>query len=238
MKKAIVIGASSGIGRELAIRLAKDGYLVGLVARRRDLLLELKAEIGENAKVKVVDVTQADDNLGLIEDLAKELGGLDLVILNAGVGHINNDLDWGKEKAAIDVNVTGFTALAGASYKYFERQGRGHIVAISSVVALRGLGASPAYSASKAFISNYLQGLRQKAVKAKLDITVTDIKPGFVDTEMAKGATTFWMASPELAASQIIQAIIRKKPHAYVIKRWRLIGWLFKVLPDCLYNKI
>ncbi len=187
MKKAIVIGASSGIGRALALDLAKDGYSVGLVARRSDLLAELKEEIGAAAVVRVVDVRQAGENLGLIKDLAGELGGLDLVILNAGVGHINNDLDWEKEKAAIDVNVSGFTALAGAAYKYFEGHGHGHIVAISSVVALRGIGASPAYSASKAFISNYLQGLRQKGAKAKLDITITDIKPGFVDTDMAKG---------------------------------------------------
>jgi len=238
MKKAIVIGASSGIGRELALSLGRNGYAVGLVARRADMLSELKEEIGVAAVVRVVDVRQADDNLGLIDDLAKELGGLDLVILNAGVGHINNDLEWEKEKDVIDVNVTGFTALAGAAYKYFETQSHGHIVAISSVVALRGIGVCPAYSASKAFISNYLQGLRQKAVKAKLDLIITDIKPGFVDTEMAKGATTFWMASPELAASQIMQAIARKKTHVYVMKRWRLIGWLFKILPDCIYNKI
>ncbi len=238
MKKAIIIGASSGIGRALALALAKDGYAVGLVARRADLLAELKEEIGAAAVLRVVDVTQIGDNLGLIKELAKELGGLDLVVLNAGVGHINKDLDWEKEKDAIDVNVTGFTALAGAAYKYFEEQGHGHIVGISSVVALRGIGASPAYSASKAFISNYLQGLRQKGAKAKLDIAITDIKPGFVDTKMAKGATTFWMASPELAAHQILQAIIRKKSHAYVTRRWRLIGWLFKILPDCIYNKI
>ena len=113
----------------------------------------------------------------------------------------------------------------------------GHIVGISSVAAIRGSGNEPAYNASKAFQSNYLQGLRQKFHKLKLPVAVTDVQPGFVDTAMAQGEGLFWVAPPEKAAQQIFNSIRKRRKHVYVTRRWRLIAWLLKILPDSLYDR-
>jgi len=115
--------------------------------------------------------------------------------------------------------------------------GRSHLVGISSIGAIRG-GAVPAYNASKAFVSNYLQGLRHVAAKQGHEITITEIQSGFVDTQMAKGSGLFWVASPSKAANQIYSAILRKRKHAYVTKRWRIIAYLLKILPDWIYHKL
>ncbi len=128
--------------------------------------------------------------------------------------------------------------MANVAFNYFEKKGSGHIVGISSIAALRGASDSPAYNASKAYMSNYLQGLRQKAYKSGLSITITDIQPGFVNTSMAQGRGLFWVASVSDAAIQIYNAIDSKKKHAYITARWRIIAWLLKVMPDWLYNKL
>ncbi|HEX8315942.1 MAG TPA: SDR family NAD(P)-dependent oxidoreductase, partial [Flavisolibacter sp.] len=117
-------------------------------------------------------------------------------------------------------------------------QGQGQIALTSSIAALRGNSWAPAYSASKAFMSNYAEGLALKARRQKRDITVTDIKPGFIKTSMAKGHGQFWVASPAKASLQIKRAIDRKKRVVYITRRWWLIAWILKVLPFSLYKRI
>ncbi len=128
--------------------------------------------------------------------------------------------------------------MANVAVHHFLQQRAGHLVGISSIAALRGTGGAPSYNASKAFVSNYLEGLQQKCAKLKLPITITDVKPGFVNTAMAQGEGLFWVAPPEKAAEQIYQAIKARKTHAYVTKRWRSIGVLLRLMPRHLYNKI
>jgi short-subunit dehydrogenase len=128
--------------------------------------------------------------------------------------------------------------MANVAFKHFLEQSSGHLVGISSIAALRGSGATPAYNASKAFVSNYLEGLRQKASKLKLPITVTDIQPGLVDTAMAQGEGLFWIAPPEIAARQIFDTIKSRRKRAYITKRWRLIAWLLKAMPDRIHNRM
>jgi len=128
--------------------------------------------------------------------------------------------------------------MCNVAFEYFREKGAGHIVGISSLSAIRGSGEGPAYNASKAFASNYLEGLRQNAVKQKLPLTVTDIQCGLVDTAMAKGEGLFWVAPPAKAAGQILDAIRKKKDHAYITKRWRIIALLLKALPGWLYCRI
>lgn len=238
MKKAIVIGASSGIGRELARVLSRGSYAVGLAGRRADLLKSLQNEITGASFIKHIDVSKQDEAIGHLEEFILEMGGLDLIVISSGVGFINPELGWKAEKDTVDVNVSGFAAMAGVAFKHFLKQDYGHIVGISSVAALRGGAEAPAYNASKAFVSNYLGGLRQKAAKAGAAITVTDIKPGFVNTAMAKGEGLFWVASPEKAAYQIYRAIEGRRKHAYITRRWRLMAWLLKFMPDWIYNKL
>lgn len=238
MKKAIIIGASSGIGKDLAIILAKHGCEVGLMARRVEKLEALQKEIPTTTYIGHIDIAYPTEAIEKTQDMISKMGGVDLIVLNAGIGFLNPELDLTKEIETINVNVQGFSALAGLSYKYFANQGYGHIVGISSIGALRGNNHAPAYNASKAFMSNYLEGLRKKAFIEKIPVTVTDIKPGFVDTDMAKGEGKFWVASPKKAAEQIFSAIKSKKKHAYITRRWRLIGWLLNLMPDWLYFKI
>lgn len=236
MKKAIVIGASSGIGRSLSKELSSEGYVVGITGRRLTLLEELKSELPNDIFLQSLDVTNesAGDNL---QDLIDEMGSVDLIVICAGTGSTDPELPWDKEKETIDTNVTGFTAMANTAYHYFTKRKRGHIVGISSIAAIRG-GDAPAYNASKAYVSNYLEGLRYKFAKSDLNIAVTDVKPGFVNTAMAKGDKLFWVASPEKAAAQICEGIQKKKKHLYVTKRWAFVGWLLKHLPEFLYHKI
>ena len=238
MKKAIIIGATSGIGRALAEILSQDGYVLGLVGRRNDCLEELKKSLSTQVFTRQIDVAETAKAIESLTQLIEDMQGVDLVVISAGVGFINPDLNWSEEKATIDTNVSGFTAMANVAFRHFERIGTGHLVGISSIAALRGSRTAPAYSASKAFMSNYLEGLRQRAAHARRPIVVTDIQPGFVDTAMAQGEGLFWVATPQKAARQIYRAIQRKAKHAYVTKRWRIIAWLLRILPDFVIAKL
>ncbi|MFH1783430.1 MAG: SDR family NAD(P)-dependent oxidoreductase [bacterium] len=238
MKKAIITGASSGIGMELARVLSENGYILGLAARRKELLENLSGKLPNQSYVREMDVTKPKDAVKGFRELVKQLGGLDLVVINAGMSITNYDLDPKPEQQMIDVNVSGFVTIAIEAVKFFEKQESGHIVGISSIAALRGNDRAPAYNASKAFVSNYMDGLRKKMERAAHSIAVTDIQPGFVDTPMIEGKTAFWVAPARKAAQQIFRAIKKRKKHAYITTRWRLIAWLLKLLPDTIYNKV
>lgn len=235
--KAIIVGASSGIGKALAYTLNRHGYTLGLMARRVDAIDQIAKTLCAPSYVKFIDLTDPYPAIQNFNELVHEMGGVDLVIINSGIGFFNQELDWDKEKKTIDVNVSGFTAIADAAMQQFIAEGSGHLVGISSISALRGSDRTPSYNASKAYVSNYLQGLQKKVVREKLNITVTDIKPGFVDTPMTQGSKTFWMAPAAVAAEQIYDAICKHKRHAYITRRWRLIAWLIKLVPDTIYNK-
>jgi short-subunit dehydrogenase len=238
MKKAIIIGASSGIGRELALLLAKGGYQVGLTGRRNNLLEELKIENPESFCLRSFDVGNTKQSIEKLEELVVELKGLDLVIICSGTGNINKSLNFEMEEETIATNVIGFTCVADWAYNYFEKQGFGHLVGISSIGGLRGSGLAPSYNASKAYQINYLEGLRQKASKGKVPLHVTDIRPGLVDTAMAKGEGLFWVMPLKKTALQIHRAIMHKKKVAYVSKRWGFIAAVLKIIPGWIYNKM
>src|SRR5688572_23505866 len=231
MKKAIIVGASSGIGFELAKRLAAGGYLVGATGRRLSLLLELQATMPANIFPLEMDACELTGVEKHLNDLTLQLGGLDLMIISAGTGELNPQLDFGLEKNMIDINVCGFTAVADWAFNYFIQQRSGTLAAITSIAALRGNRQSPAYSATKSYQVIYLEGLRQKAFRDCRNISVIDIRPGYVDTKMAKGENIFWVCPVKKACDQIMQAIEKKKPVVYITRRWRIIAWAFKWLP-------
>ncbi|ATH92687.1 SDR family NAD(P)-dependent oxidoreductase [Bacillus glycinifermentans] len=231
MKKAAVIGASSGIGRALAKQLSESGVTVGLAARRVELLKKLQKELPNPSYIKKIDVADAERANILLKDLIDEMGQVDAVFICSGVGYTESELDRKKQTETIDVNVSGFVVCANLFLDHFVQNGRGHLVGISSIAALRGSGSAALYSASKAFVSNYVKGLRRKMKSTDADIAVTEIQPGFVNTALAKGERLFWAASPEKAAAQIIKAVRKKKKHAYITKRWRVISWILKYFP-------
>lgn len=238
MKKAIIIGATSGIGKALAKTLINDNYKVGITGRRTELLNELKAENTEKYYIQTLDVADTERAIEAIEKLVEELGGLDLLIISSGTGDINKTLDFQIEKRIIDVNVIGFTSIADWSFNFFEKQKYGHLVVISSVAGLRGEWQAPSYNATKAYQINYAEALRKKAKKVKSQIFVTDIRPGFVNTDMAKGEGLFWVANVDKAVKQIYSAIRRKKGVAYITKRWCFVAMILKRLPNFIYDKM
>ena len=238
MKKAIIIGATSGIGKELAKLLSENEYIVGIAGRRTELLTEIQKENQKSYRIKTFDITE----INLIEtkllELTEEIGGVDLLILSSGIGDLNKNLDFALEKRTIETNVLGFTCVADWAFNYFEKQKTGHIVAISSLAGLRGSRQATSYNATKAYQINYLEGLRQKAGNLKMKIFVTDIRPGFVNTEMAKGEGLFWVATVEKASKQIYNAILKKRKIVYVTKRWGIIASILKRIPNFVYDKM
>jgi short-subunit dehydrogenase len=236
-KKIIIIGATSGIGKELALLYAESGCLVGITGRRENLLQELKQIHPGQIFTSCFDVMQ-NENQDKVEQLIIEMGGLDLLVYNSGYGATSTELQWELENTITKTNVNGFVEIVSFAFNYFVRQGYGQIALTSSVAALRGNSWAPAYSASKAFMSNYAEGLNIKAKKLGKNIVVTDLRPGFVDTKPDKGTGRFWVAPPKKAAVQIIAAIEKKKRIAYITKRWWLVAQILRVLPYSLFRRL
>jgi len=238
MKKAIVIGATSGIGRSLSEILVKNGYTIGVTGRRLERLATLKEKHQEKIHYCQMDVQDSSTVESICNKLVHELGGVDLLIISAGIGQENRSLDFSIENNVIATNIQGFTCVADWGMRYFKEQGHGHLVNISSIAGVRGNGVAPSYNASKAFQINYLEGLRLHANKWCAGIHVTDVRPGYVDTDMAKGDGLFWVAPVDLAAQQIFNALKRKKKVVYITKRWRIIGLLLQIIPYSIMRKI
>lgn len=238
MKKAIIVGATSGIGKELARLLVANNYIAAITGRRTELLENLKSEKPDSFIVASFDVTDTKISVEKLDELTTRLGGLDLLIYCSGTGDINHDLEFDIEERTIDTNVLGFTCIAGWAVKYFEKQKYGHLCAISSIGGLRGSRQAPSYNASKAYQINYLEGLRQKVTKLNEQIVITDIRPGLMDTEMAKGEGMFWVMPAEKTARQIFEAIKKKRKIAYVTKRWRFIAMILKLIPGFIYERM
>ena len=221
----IIIGATSGIGRALFEKYAADGNRIGIVGRRTHLLEELHHEHPDTAIKATADITKQDEIAQAIDALHSELKDIDLAIVCSGTGDINASLDYAVERPTIDTNI-------------LEQQGHGHLVAITSAGGLRGEPMAPAYSASKAYQINYMEALRKKAFKSRAHIIVTDIRPGLVDTAMAKGEGLFWVMPVEKVAYQIIAAIRKEKSKAYITKRWHVLAIVNKSLPFMLYKRM
>jgi short-subunit dehydrogenase len=236
-RTAVIIGASSGIGEALARQLNGDGWRLGLLARRLERLEALRQTLAPDTVVRRLDVTR-DDAAAIAEGVFDELGGVDLVIISAGAGHNNRDLDVALDVDTVTVNVLGFMRMAHVAVRHFMKRGRGHLVGISSIAALRGNGAGAAYAASKAFQSVYLDGLRDLAKHSGLRVTVTEVQPGFVDTAMMKPerplprlARWLLVSTPATAARQIVRAVRTGAKHAYITKRYALVALVLKLLP-------
>lgn len=238
MKKAIVVGATSGIGRELAKLLAKNNYKVGITGRRSELLNELCLENPEAFIAQTFDNREYETIAENLDSLVKSLGGLDLLVISSGTGKVSDELDFENEKNTILTNTLGFTRIADWTINYFENQKYGHFVGISSIAGLRGNRFSPSYASTKAFQMNYMEGLRHRVTHLKLPIYITDIRPGFIDTAMAQGDKIFWLVPLEKGAKLIFNAIKRKKKVAYISKKWTLFAWFIKLLPSWIHYKI
>jgi short-subunit dehydrogenase len=240
MRKVIIIGATSGIGFELAKLYAQNGDKVGATGRRNELLEKLERAFPERVVTECFDV-MGNENIPHLESLIKRLGGLDVLIYNSGYGDISDTLNWKIDQQTTKTNVVGFVEIVNFAFNYFVNQRSGQIAATSSIAAVRGNSQAPAYSASKAYMSVYMEGLHLKALKLKrkqpnTNIAITDIQPGFVSTRMAKGKGRFWESPVDKAAKQIFVSIQRKKRRVYITRRWSIIAGILKWLPYSIYK--
>ena len=236
MKKAIIIGASSGIGYQLAVQLATRGYQLGLMARRQERLAELNDRLPGQHFIQVTDLIDADMARTQLAALIEQMGDVELIVVNSGVGASEKILDWTIQSEMIDVNVRGFTAMSMDAMNYFVQRGGGHLVGISSIAAHFSGGLSLTYNATKAFVSNYLNGMRSRASRSGLPITITTVEPGFIDTPMLQ-SKPMGTASVEKAVTQIVRAILAKNSHVYITRRWVIVAGLFYILPNWLIRK-
>ena len=237
--KAIIVGASSGIGLEVAKLLLADGWHIGIAARREEALLELKKTAPERVEVMAIDITHPDAGERLLT-LVRQLGGMDLYFHSSGIGKQNRTLEPDIELQTMDTNAIGFTRMIGTAYRYFAEQGKGHIAAITSIAGTKGLGPAPAYSATKALQSTYLQALEQQARQRGLhDIHFTDIRPGFVDTALLSGSFRYpMMLRPESVARDIVSSI-RKRRHVRVIDaRYRVLTFFWRLVPNFIWRRL
>ena len=236
MKKAIIIGASSGIGAEMAMQLSRKGYQLGLMARRENLLEDLVSNLEGEHQVMPIDLKNFEEAEQQMNQMIALLDDVDLIVLNSGVGAQEYQLDWIYQKQLIDVNVSGLVLMSTISMDYFIKRGRGHIVGISSIAAHVSSGLALTYCASKAFVSSYLNGLRSRVRNSKLPIIITTIEPGYVDTPMVKGSPP-WTAPVDKAVRQMITGIENKRQHIFITRRYRLVVWMIKLIPNWIIRR-
>jgi len=239
MKKVIIIGATSGIGREVALLMLQKGWLLGIAGRREDLLEELRLEFPENVVVYPIDVTK-DDAAERLLRLVELRGGMDLFFLASGMGRQNPLLDESIEVRTSETNVSGFIRVVTAAYRYFETKGSGHIAVISSIAGTKGLGSAPAYSATKQFQNTYIDALAQLSRMAKANICFTDIRPGFVDTALLNSKEHKYpmLMSPAKVAASIMRAIEKKKRVAVIDWRYRILVFFWRLIPRWLWERM
>lgn len=237
MKRAVVIGATSGIGEGLAKVLISEGYRVGITGRRGDRLEALRLSSPDNYIVKSFDCT-SEDSIDNLNRLVEELGGVDLIVLSSGRGNKNPELEFEIEDRTNRLNVLAFTEIAVWAYNLFEKQAYGHFVSISSIAGLRGNRYAPSYGASKSYQMRYLEALRQKAKYSSKPIYITDVRPGYVDTAMGQGEMAFWVAPVEKVSKQIFRLIQKRRDVGYVTKRWAVVATIFKLIPNFIYKRL
>ena len=242
-RRAIVVGASSGLGAALAGRLAAQGYRVAAVARREAELAALRDRAAQSGRGVICpyihDVTEYTQVPLLFDQITRDLGGLDLIVYVAAVQpQVGlHEYNFAKDEAMIRTNLLGAIAWLNEAAARFERARAGRIVAISSIAGDRGRVGSPVYNASKAGLDTYVEGLRNRL--SRHGVKVITVKPGFIDTELLKNAArTFWVISPEEAAARTLEAAEGRRQVVYIPPRWRLVSLIVRALPSVLFRRL
>ena len=226
------------MGKEVAKLLLAEGYKLGVAARREDRLQTLKHLAPDKVEVATIDVT-AEDAAERLRSLIDCLGGMDLFFYASGIGKQNRTLTPDIELGTMNTNAVGFTRMIGEAYRYFAERGKGQIAAITSIAGTKGLGPAPSYSATKAMQNVYLQALEQQANARGLKIRFTDIRPGFVDTDLLKGDFHYpMMLKPEKVARQIVKAIHNKRHVAVLDWKYRILTAMWRRIPRPLWRHI
>lgn len=237
MKRAVIIGATSGIGYEVAKGLMLQGWRVGVAGRRQSALDAFQTIAPDRIEVQVLDVTQPNAAEKL-QVLIEKLGGMDLFLLSSGIGHQNMNLDPEIELNTTLTNVEGFTRMVTAAFGYFKKQGGGHLAVISSIAGTKGLGAAPAYSATKRYQNTYIDALAQLSRMQKLNIRFTDIRPGFVATDLLKDGKYPLLMQAGKVGIRIVRALNRKKRVAIIDERYAILVFFWRLIPRWLWERL
>ena len=239
MKKAIIIGASSGMGKEVSKMLLADGWQIGIGARRTDALEEIKQMKPEAVVTTAIDV-MADDAPQRLGQLIADNGGMDLFFLASGIGKQNPNLDSEIELRTVATNGMGFTRMVDTAFNWLVANGgKGQIAVISSIAGVKGLGMAPSYSATKAFQNIYIEALQQLANMRKLDIKFTDIRPGFVKTDLLNDGKNYPLLMDKTkVAKKIVSAIYRKRSVMIIDWRYRILVFFWQLIPRKLWVKL
>lgn len=237
-KRAVIMGATSGLGYEVARLLLSDGWKLGLAGRREENLRQLQSEFPEQVCIKAIDIKDSNSDKALLA-LIDELGGMDMYFHSSGIGYQNARLDADIELNTLETNGTGFTRLVGTAFRYFKEKGRGHIAVISSIAGTKGLGIAPAYSATKRFQNTYIDALDQLAGMQKLNIRFTDIRPGFVATNLLNDGKNYPMLmKAPYAARLIVKALRRNKRVAIIDWKYSILVFFWKLIPRCIWKRM
>ena len=238
MKKAIIIGATSGMGLETAKLFHSKGWTIGAMGRRGDRLNALANELKDRIFTKTVDITKEDAPLRL-KDLIAEMEGVDLVFHVSGIGKQNLALEPETELATVATNAMGFTRMVTAAFNYFASRGTGHIAVLSSIAGTKGLGAAPSYSATKRFQNTYIQCLAQQAKMRGLKISFTDIRPGFVDTDLLSDGNSYpLLMQTNVVARRIVKALERKERKVVIDWRYAILVFFWCLIPDFIWERL
>ena len=256
-KRAIVMGATSGIGQEVARLLAANGYEVGIAGRREERLVQMAQATPGIVTHRQIDVTKEDAPTELYK-LIEELGGMDLYFHSSGIGWENVALDADKELKTVETNGVGFVRMVSAAYNWFaeqradeakqraegdeqragDKERKARIACITSIARTRGLGAAPAYSATKRMQAHYLECLSQQARMRHLNIGITDIRPGFVATDLIAGSHFPLQLKAEDVALTIVRAIERGSEVVTIDWRYRLLVAAWQLIPRWLWVRL
>jgi short-subunit dehydrogenase len=238
MKRAIIIGATSGIGREVAKKLLEAGWRVGVAGRREEELMTLQTSFPERVSLQVLDIMR-DDAPERLQWLIAQTGGMNLFLLSSGVGWENPELQPETELRTVETNALGFTRMVTAAFHYFREHGGGHLAIISSVAGTKGLGSAPSYSATKRFQNTYLEALAQLAHSQQLNIHFTDIRPGFVATALLNSTKHYPMLmKPERVAAHIVRALNRHRRVAIIDWRYAWLVFFWRRIPLWLWERM
>jgi short-subunit dehydrogenase len=236
-KKIIIMGATSGIGLEVARLFHQQGHIIAIAGRRMDNLQRISTELA-NCPYAQIDVTDTQAPTRL-QELIEDLGGMDIYLHVSGIGKQNRQLDTDVELAIVETNALGFTRLVNHAWHYFRTQDSGHIAAVSSIAGTKGLGAAPSYSATKRYCNTYLEALAQLANMQGLNIHFTDIRPGFVNTELLSSSFHYpMMMQPVHVAHQIVKGILSRKRTVTIDWRFRLLVFFWRLIPSCLWVRL
>jgi short-subunit dehydrogenase len=235
-KKVIIIGATSGIGRELALLYLERGHAVGVTGRRAGRLEEIAGRYPGQVYCKEMDV-RSEECVARLDELTGEMGGVDLIIHNAGTGEQTRELIPDVEMETVFTNVAGFTRVVVHAYNYFKERGTpGHVAVISSIAGEMALDQAPAYSATKRYVTHYVSCLARKARRERVPVTFTTILPGFIRTELLR--RDYPLSIPvERGARLIFKAIERRARASILPGRWRPLVFIARLLPRCLWER-